>query len=514
MEAVERFADCFEGNKTAYGVWKPNGQIRADGKQEGKQWKETGAVDYKLYHDHLIGKQSIGIYPVVNGKCKFAVIDIDSYQKITVTKALTLINLLKLPFVAFESKSGGVHLYIFFDEFVPTALVYPKIKGFSNCIDASHIDLRPSKICGNDDLDFFINLPLFGNQRRPLNLFESPDGDSLYVLNQIKPCTIHALPDYLQLFYYYPCIARAIALQCIVPGVRNEFLFNVSTAIQSITEFESRDKHSILYDINRLLPAPLNEQEIFGMATRRFEIGAKTYSFIHKNLNEYCVEKLAEPKQCLARTLENNGNNTYKFGDFKKILTDPIHYTWEINDIQVVFKDTSCLLNSTKFYHTLFEHGIDFDRTQYKYIEKLLRQLVSKAIIIDPGGAVLTSKSTFLMVLKSFLIKRASIKEGSLESRGAYANKKDGVFEFKLNDLMVYQSSLSSRRTLSHISENTLYTIEQGLGIKEKGDGILTCPIDIMFNDGQLNLDELAADQEDYLDKLISDGINEESEEF
>jgi len=516
--SVTLFSKLFTGNATAYGTWAPNGKIRDDGKQEGGHWQKKGDVTLKLYADHLEGKQSIGIYPVKEGKCKFAVIDIDSYKQTIIAKALDLIKFLDLPFIAFESKSGGVHLYIFFDEFVHTSLVYPKIKGLANCLQAVHVDLRPSKICGIDDLDFFINLPLFGNKRKPLNISAIPGSDvydsdmAINVLKQIKPRGINVLPDYLYIFYYYPCIARAIASKSIITGSRNQFLFNTATAIKSISEFEKKDKHDILYSINRLLPEPVDNQEIFGLAVRNFEIGAKTYNFMHQEFISYCVEKEPEPKHCLARTINRNTTG-FVFGELKRVLTDPVHFIWTINDKEVKFKNSDYLSSPTKFRQVLMDNGMHLSKADCKQLDSLLEKAFTNAIVIDPRGEYLSYKSIFLSTLKSFLLKKASRKPGSLEINGAYANEKEGVFDIKIVELMEYMTSFHSRKTLSNLPPQEIYSIKKDLGFIKKDNGIESCPMDILFEDGKLKMEDLIRDYSGN-DESVIETFNEESEEF
>lgn len=68
---------------------------------------------------HFDGTQSIGIIPInENNACRWGCIDIDQYNfdhKALIDK----IQAAKLPLVVCRSKSGGAHVFLFTDDFIP-----------------------------------------------------------------------------------------------------------------------------------------------------------------------------------------------------------------------------------------------------------------------------------------------------------------------------------------------------------------------------------------------------------
>ena len=70
----------FEGWHLNYGIYKLTGELDERGKALGVAHSLSGAVSVELWHDHLVGKQGLGIIPITDkSKVKFAAIDVDEY---------------------------------------------------------------------------------------------------------------------------------------------------------------------------------------------------------------------------------------------------------------------------------------------------------------------------------------------------------------------------------------------------------------------------------------------------
>ena len=67
---------------------------------------------------HLDGKKRIGVFPIKDDKVKWGCIDIDprNYADYSSKKYIDIIKNFNLPLVAIKSKSGGLHLFLFFKE--------------------------------------------------------------------------------------------------------------------------------------------------------------------------------------------------------------------------------------------------------------------------------------------------------------------------------------------------------------------------------------------------------------
>ena len=84
------------------------------------RWNDEEATQ-DIYEQHLNGEISIGIQPCNEaGLARFGVIDVDfkDYQDYDRKKFLDTIQKYKLPLIPILSKSGGMHLYLFLDDYI------------------------------------------------------------------------------------------------------------------------------------------------------------------------------------------------------------------------------------------------------------------------------------------------------------------------------------------------------------------------------------------------------------
>ena len=164
MDRVEKFKSIFNGLDRAYGQYRSEGS-QADGKVGGKAFIIKEPVTDKLWTEHLEGKDpSLGIIPIRDDStCSWGCIDIDSYP-IDYNKIISSIRKLKLPIVPCRSKSGGLHLFIFFVKPISAKLVREKLKEISASIGYSNAELFPKQssiLLEKGDLGNFLNLPYY-----------------------------------------------------------------------------------------------------------------------------------------------------------------------------------------------------------------------------------------------------------------------------------------------------------------------------------------------------------------
>jgi len=115
-----RFLELFDGSKRKYGIFKPSGLKRADGKVEGEySWREfpLDGNELPLFTDHINGITPIGIVPVrPDGSCSYGCIDVDKIKSVEeANEVLAKMKSWGLPFTPFKSKSGGIHAYLFME---------------------------------------------------------------------------------------------------------------------------------------------------------------------------------------------------------------------------------------------------------------------------------------------------------------------------------------------------------------------------------------------------------------
>ena len=185
----KRYIKFFDGYRLAYGL--------ADFEhEEAKVDPETGKVkpvyrwNYEplteeIYQSHLEGKISIGIQPCnEDSEARLGVIDIDPKTYINYNKK-TIIDVIQdndLPLIPIESKSGGLHLFLFIDEFMSAKEIVSFLTNLlplfklkpNNEIFPKQTELTREEETGKLKPGQFINLPYYGNKRRALNIDGTP----------------------------------------------------------------------------------------------------------------------------------------------------------------------------------------------------------------------------------------------------------------------------------------------------------------------------------------------------
>lgn len=108
---LQHFASLFRGRRDAFGLM-----------QDGKIAAVRRPVTLSHYRDHLKGRIRLGIYPLLsNGRISFLALDLDGPGAWEAArKVYHRARHFVLPFVWEVSKSGDVHLWLFFSEPVAT----------------------------------------------------------------------------------------------------------------------------------------------------------------------------------------------------------------------------------------------------------------------------------------------------------------------------------------------------------------------------------------------------------
>ena len=124
--------------------------------------KGDGLLTDQHYKEHLRGEYGLVVCPVdQEGKCKFGVIDDDTYDKEHTKEIRKKILQMELPLVPLPSKSGGMHLTLFLEEKKEAKLVQKLLHCFREQLDLpkdTEIFPKQDKI-ENGAVGSCINLP-------------------------------------------------------------------------------------------------------------------------------------------------------------------------------------------------------------------------------------------------------------------------------------------------------------------------------------------------------------------
>ena len=185
----KRYIKFFDGYRNAYGLADFEHQEAKVDPESGKK-KPVYRWNYEplteaIYEAHLNGKLSIGIQPCnENSEARLGVIDIDpkDYDDFNKKFFIDIIQDFDLPLIPIESKSGGLHLCLFMDQFTDAKAIKSFLTNLlplfklkpNNEIFPKQTELTRDEETGKLKPGQFINLPYYGNKRRALNIDGTP----------------------------------------------------------------------------------------------------------------------------------------------------------------------------------------------------------------------------------------------------------------------------------------------------------------------------------------------------
>lgn len=168
---AELMMDLFAGSDIAHGRSEMTATVSLKGKHEAKSWTVKSAAGLKEWEAHLAGTAGLGI-PFLNSKneVKMGAIDVDVYNGLSIESLNAKIQEAKLPLVIFRSKSGGPHIFMFLQEWVPASEMIEKMDSIAGFLGFGTSEIFPKQAMiaqntANPDFGSWINMPYFGGTR-------------------------------------------------------------------------------------------------------------------------------------------------------------------------------------------------------------------------------------------------------------------------------------------------------------------------------------------------------------
>ncbi|QIA23281.1 hypothetical protein [Mesorhizobium sp. AA22] len=165
LDRAERLLILFDGERTRHGTYDPTRLRLVGDKVEMKDERGQGPRDVSgpptidLWRRHVSGELPLGVRPVGDdGRCRWGVVDVDSYG-VDHADLVARVEAERLPLVAFRSKSGGAHLFLFLSEWSSQAAVNTALRAMTVRLDlpADTEVYPPASGEGN-----WLNMPYFG----------------------------------------------------------------------------------------------------------------------------------------------------------------------------------------------------------------------------------------------------------------------------------------------------------------------------------------------------------------
>lgn len=282
---TENFIKIFKGLNVAYGKFIPEDKNDA-GKVQGKNQiiREPNGIPDQLWEDHLSGKASLGIIPIdENNCCRWGCIDIDKYNGFDHLKLIKKIRKHGLPLIVFRSKSGGAHVFMFFNVPVKANLVQSRLKEFASFLGYAGSEIFPKQVkllLDKGQTGNYLNLPYFN----------SDDTDRFALDDEGKPCSlesfysmhsIYAQPntdkEFLKLEDFFvegpPCL-NTLYHNGVPEGGRDETITNIAVYFKKSGKTEALS--DLLLVNNKMCSPPLTQSEVQKIEQ---SVGKKEYDY-------------------------------------------------------------------------------------------------------------------------------------------------------------------------------------------------------------------------------------------
>ena len=447
-ELAQKLMAMFEGNSEVYGRTTKKGILNPEsGKMETKSWLQKSPVTQLLWEAHLKGEICIGSVPIRhNDTVKWAAIDIDLYKgQLSFNLLLETIETHNLPFKICRSKSGGAHLYIFFNEEISARVVIDKMKLFAGFFGQGDAEVFPKQTHigeREDDSKYgnWINMPYDGplsvrygikKDEQALTVYEFIDiiEDGKITKTQFHDLKIPVLytdklPD------GPPCLNRIFSDADTHGRIndRNTILFNTATYLKRVFP-ETWDKE--LQKYNDYLETPLSTGELKSTVIASQNKKDYFYQCSQKALCSYC-----DSSECKKRKFgitDSDIDPTNK--SLIKMLTEPpIYY--------MVNFGKEVKLTSVEFYNfDLFNRRVlEVCNRKYKYMKQLdwLDMIdIYVTVCLDVPVPEEATPQGQLKELLGIWSKAASREPNALQNNQPYLDE-GGNLCFKLKDFRTF----------------------------------------------------------------------------
>ena len=364
---VIRFLTVFKGNTSFY-----NKNELPKVKPEGGKFKtKITTVKEKLTKEeiarHLDGEIGIGLSPISNdNKVFYAALDIDCYDS-KLDKMLDFIREYNLPMIPFRSKSGGLHVYIFFTKAVSARsareLLEDIIYYFSleDIYGKGKVEIFPKQTdlkegsCGS-----CLCLPYF-NAEDTYNPMIDCDKNAYGVeeaLDYIQKhmTTMEDMKNILKNLPFSdspPCLQKVLIAHLIgsEDSGRNNFLF--SFAVYAKKKY-GNGFETYVQEVNNGFECPLEDSVIDQICD---SVNNNEYYYKCKELSPYC-DKVHCKKREFGLGINENGKSHFtgiEYGTLTRVLSAEPYYKWLLRLQgteewkECIFKDEAYLLDQKNF---------------------------------------------------------------------------------------------------------------------------------------------------------------------
>lgn len=454
---IQEFKRFFTGSLHNFGEFIYDFENKSAGKINGKARSVVNQlITIKEYENHLNGKTGLGIIPITEeNTCFFSVIDVDIY-KANLSIYIKAIEKGGFPLIPFKSKSGGLHIYIFYKKGIPAKKSIEIMRKFSSILSIDNlvkanggkrVEVFPKQSNILDTVGNWINLPYYNysNTLQPaIKKGKELSLDEAIVYIKEKVTTIEEVEDFLkslELNDAPPCLQQLYFLSPLLN--RNNFLFSMGVYLKKKDE-ESFEQE--LLEINNGLIEPLEEKEL----TKTVTSSLKKRDYSYKCKEDPCVS-YCNKTECKKREFGIGKNEGYfssiEVGQLYQYKMQQPYYEWEVklqgneeikrlrfnSEDEIIKQDTFLKLCMREL------HELPNKLKQSEWFNKVNQSLKElKIITVDEYD-----DTSPIMILKAhiheFLADRAlADTKNQILSKRVYFDAQIEEYYFRSKDIMEY----------------------------------------------------------------------------
>jgi hypothetical protein len=314
---------------------------------EGKEYGDLIPVTKELYREHLNGGDGLALAPITNTKdannvCFYAAVDIDAHGA-DYTGLVGRMYGCGFKFAACLSKSGGLHIYFFFEEAEPAGDVIKALEEVSGVFGLEKlygkVEIFPKQasfVPGTSNASCLF-LPFYNSANKSRQNLLTAEGKLLGIKKaraviENMFTTLAELNAALGALPYgdAPCCVQAVLLSGALGegDRRNEFLFFASIFLKKKYKDNFKD---YLEEMNNRLAAPLERKEIDSIYSSVTKKGYDNYPCKNKPCADYCNKKLCALREFGAgRKRNNHFTGADCWGSLSKVMAKEPYYIWEV----------------------------------------------------------------------------------------------------------------------------------------------------------------------------------------
>lgn len=477
MSTAEKFLKLFEGSDLVRLKCRPSDTTKAakgGEKQEARYWTVPGPPTLEDWRSHLNGGEGLGVSPINSKSCvRWGAIDVDLYTKDRFPELVKMVAQSNIPLNVCRSKSGGVHVFLFVDDWIPASDMIEKLETLSAAFGWGTHEIFPKQRtvlnpeAGAPDSGNSLNMPYFGGDRSfryGVNLatgeaFSSADEFIASVEKNIMPVEAFRelkppeAPE--EIFPDGPPCLNHIFSSNAASLMRNVSLANAAVYLQKARPDNWQDE---LDRINRLLPDPLPSREVEAIK-KSYDKKDYKYQCSKSPLCDHC-----DASVCKTRTF-GIGDQTVLPNNRSLTMLQTVPPIWYMDVCVLDGKPARIELTTEELqsFRPFQKKCMEALQVVIKNIDnKEWMEMVSgmmKHVVVIDMPVESTPKGQFYEYLEDFLTQRAS--ENSYEDilRGL-PYKGGGIYYFRFRDLVSYLNN----QKFTLLKQNEMQAALQELG--------------------------------------------------